>query len=144
MKRKRKYLALFLILALAACLFPVSAFAAAGDKAVNEESEDVVADADAAEAPEDAAEFFDSVGDDPMPPDAPSPQELAAAAALADQILSDGAVTGSVVSTEGSFAVVVSPDAGAVLTGDADTITVAPGETALRRNDSLQQRRYGV
>ena len=53
---KRKYLALFLILALAACLFPVSAFAAAGDKAVNEESEDVVADADAAEAPEDAAE----------------------------------------------------------------------------------------
>ena len=66
---KRKYLALFLILALAACLFPVSAFAAAGDKAVNEESEDVVADADAAEAPEDAAEvqeedvveFFDSV-----------------------------------------------------------------------------------
>ena len=135
---KRKYLALFLILALAACLFPVSAFAAAGDKAVNAESEDVVADADAAEAPEDAAEvqeedaveFFDSVGDDPMPPDALSPQELAAAAALADQILSDGAVTGSVVSTEGSFAVVVSPDAGAVLTGDADTITVAPGETA--------------
>ena len=135
---KRKYLALFLILALAACLFPVSAFAAAGDKAVNAESEDVVADADAAEAPEDAAEvqeedaveFFDSVGDDPMPPDALSPEELAAAAALADQILSDGAVTGSAVSTEDSFAVVVSPDAGAVLTGDADTITVAPGETA--------------
>ena len=134
---KRKYLALFLILALASCLFPVSAFAAAGDKAAKAESEDVVADADAAEAPEDAeevpeddaVEFFDSVGDDPMPPDALSPQELAAAAALADQILSDGAVTGSVVSTEGSFAVVVSPDAGAVLTGDADTITVAPGET---------------
>ena len=90
---KRKYLALFLILALASCLFPVSAFAAAGDKAVNAESEDVVADADATEAPEDAeevpeddaVEFFDSVGDDPMPPDALSPEELAAAAALADR-----------------------------------------------------------
>lgn len=135
---KRKLLALFLILALAACLFPVSAFAAAEAKAAKAEPEDAVADAGAAEASEvaaefpeeDGGEFFDSVGDDPMPPDALSPEELAAAAALADQILSDGAVTGSVVSTEGSFAVVVSPDAGAVLTADADALTVAPGETA--------------
>ena len=134
---KRKLLALFLIAALAACLFPASAFAAAEIKAAQtaadetDAADDSGVTAPAAEAPlYDAENVSDSVGDEPMPPDAPTPEELAAAAALADQILSDGAVTGTVVSGNGSFAVVVSPDPGAVLTSDSGTITVAQGETA--------------
>ena len=138
---KRKFLALFLVLVLVACLFPASAFAAAGIKAAQAEAEETAVDTDVAdvsddasidsEVPEyDAEEDSDRVGDDPMPPDAPTPEELAAAAALADQILSDGAVTANVISGNGSYAVVVSSDTDAVLAADADTLTVAQGETA--------------
>ncbi len=149
---KRKYLALLLILALVLCLFPVTALAAPGvriaaartlptadtaaevpeTEAEDEaEAEDAAVPEEDADLPEEDAGALNSPegdGDDPMPPDDPTPDELAAAAALAAQIEPDGEVqTGVVANTDGS-AVTVGPDG--IITADEgeDLVTVSAGE----------------
>ena len=145
---KRKFLALFLVLVFVACLIPASAFAAAGIKSVQPEAEDaadmeLVAEAlaeedsaaedpaaDAAEdAPGDGMEPASAGdGDDPMPPDDPTPEQLAAAAALAEQILSDGLIGGDIIQGETAFAVVVGPDTEFSIA--SEYVTVTEGESA--------------
>ena len=137
---KRKFLALFLVLVFVACLFPASAFASAGIKAAQTESEEALAaedpaaedlsqEAEDAEATEAVPEMVAAGdGDDPMPPDDPTPEEIAAAAALAEQILSDGVLDESVIIGDTAFAVVVGPDAD--VTVASEYVTVTEGETA--------------
>ena len=144
---KRKFLALFLILVFVACLFPASAFAATGIKAAAAEAEEAAAAEGLEETSEDpAAEAFSQEvedadapeavpemvaagdGDDPMPPDDPTPEEITAAAALAEQILSDGVLDESVIVGDTAFAVVVGPDA--EFSVASETVTVTEGETA--------------
>lgn len=136
---KRKFLALFLVLTLAAFLFPASAFAAPGVRdlkqyvaakvqAAEEDAEEALAEEEAP-AEENVPEEDQAVSltDDgaPMPPKDMTPEELAAAAALAGQIQSDGAVIGINPDT-----VIIKPE-GAVLPAlNSDSVTVAAGETA--------------
>lgn len=140
---KRKYLALLLILALVLCLFPVTALAAPGVRiaaartlptADADEVTDagIQEDAEEAEAPETDAEETGSPagdGDDPMPPDELTPDQLAAAAALAAQIEPDGELETGVVSGQAEVAVVVSPDGTIAPAEDTELVTVSAGES---------------
>lgn len=146
---KRKLLALFLVLALVACLVPASALAApslrvVATTALPRESAEDAEDAeqpqeDAAEAEENAEANGDAapadganIGDEPMPPaQDPGPEAVAAAAALAEQIQPDGEVGASLPREPEEAVVVVGPD-GEVMTGPdalSDAVTVAEGET---------------
>ena len=144
---KRKLFALFLVLALVACLFPASALAAPGglrivatkampredaEGSLTDEAASAAEDAEEAEASEEADAAGVNIGDEPMPPaQVQSPEELAAAEALAELIVSDGEIEADAAADPNDNAVVVGPDGEAVSAPEAasDAVTVAEGET---------------
>ena len=132
---KRKILALLLVLTVVICLLPASALAAAEAKTAKAETtepaeipeKDVTAEAADAEGESDAADVEEE--ELPVPPQTdPTPEEIAAAAALADLIQPDGALDHTVLSGTSPYAVVVTKNNAASIASDA--VTVSEGETA--------------